>query len=296
MGIKRFFIYVLLFIILFNSACSLTNTVIEKELNALQIESNISFGYLYRDKFFYKDTVLDFDKLLKSEEINGSFEDVFCVVENKLWFLYSEKLTEFGEKWHLATVTIPNEELCLQYESVFCSSDDSDDTYSTSINTVKYSEKNGFYIDDKIVLTDKNKLVEINVLTNEIIEYSYKDYQFVESDINIDIHPQQLIFSENEKRRIIDFEKASKLSNGFNQITQLSKYKIYDGTYSTDSFFCKVQFCNDKYYIFGRILNWHGETYMVVFEYDFYNDCLNYLFNLKTYDVASHCLFVVPFI
>lgn len=295
MGItKKLFILILLLIFLSNSGCILTNNAIEKEIDALEIESNTPLGYLYHNKFFYLDEVLDFDELLKNEKIKASFEDVFCVTDNNIWFLYSTEITGIGEKWHLATVTMTGKDFCLRYESIFCSSDDSDTSYRKSLESIDYSEMNGFYVNDKIILTDKNKLVEINILSNEIIEYSYKNYKFLESTVYIDIQPQQLVFHGKEKKRIIDFTEASKMSKGFDQIAQFSKYKIYDGTYSMDSFFDKVQFCNGKYYIYGRILNWHGETHMVIFEYDFYNDCLSYILSLKTYDVASHCLFIVP--
>lgn len=288
------FLSIVLFICTSCSEQFLSREKLETILDSLTIETEEPVFYMYHNKLYSDKLILDFDELLHNESINCSLKEVFCIRDNKIWFVYTSSLQNKGEKWCLASVSIPDKVFTLLYKGEFCTAPESDTSYNKAIEPTDYSELNGFIIDERIILTDKNKLVEINISNRNIKEYSYNNYEFECIEINVSRQFEQLIFSSNNKTISLDFDKASKLSPSFYQISQLAEYKIYDGSSSLELFFSKVQMVNGKYYIFGRILNWHGETHMVVFEYVFDDNSLKYLFNITTYDVASQYLFVVP--
>lgn len=275
------------------TSCSeqfLSGARIDTILDSLPIETEDPVFYMYHNKLYSDKLLLDFDELLH----NASLEEVFCIRDNELWFVYTSNLRNKGEEWCLASVSIHDKTFTLHYKGEFCTAPESDTSYNKVIEPTDYSKLNGFIVDERIVLTDKKKLVEINILNGIIKEYFYNDYEFECVEIDVSRQFKQLVFSSNNKTISIDFDKASELSPSFYQIAQLAEYKIYDGSSSLDLFFDKVQIVNGKCYIFGRVLNWHGETHMVVFEYVFDDNSLKYLFNITTYDVASQYLFVVP--
>ena len=297
---RRIFSIVLIVIILLSMMGCSSRKNLNNYFNDFKIETSQPIPYVCYDTLTFGNKKIDFSEVLKTNKIQGIFNEVYVIKDNTIWFGYSniDKNENGSQTWNVASIVIDSDQLNLIYSGEFCMDNKADKTYTQNNNKNSgnlYVTDNGYYYDGKIVLTDKVKVVEIDMTTMESQEFLSTDYQHptlsVEAEI---IDHQNILFHKDSIQRTFDIKTGEQSSKGFKKLCQLEKKKNWQGKSYLSELFDKVQIVDEKVYIICRIINWDGETHAVVFQYDFDNHICYYAFHCFMDDVISNHLYVVP--
>lgn len=300
---KKIIISLLIFIIsIILFGCSfMSRKRINNKLDTLKIEVENVPAYVHYDTIYKNGKSLNLKQILKKEKGEGVyFEDIFVVKNNRIWFLYREIKDDKNnvQIWNLASVTMEGNDMTVHYSNEFCASKLADKTYFYRDHRYKkeyFSMISGYYYNEKIVLTDHDKLVEYNMIDGVVTEYNEGDYIYPEVPLIIDIQENQKIcFTVESETKMIDLETAANNSEALKKIKELEQEKDWDGCCLLKYLFDNVQVVGEDIFIVCRVLNYWGETHAVVFKYDFSSNTCKYVFNHFTNDVISSHLYIVP--
>lgn len=267
-----------------------------KKLDSLLCETDIKPSYVCFDTIYMQDTSLNMEQVCDRYG-SGNFEEVFLVEQNRIWFLFTTKQTNGSENWHIATVDDTGNDLQVVYQGNFCFTETADPYYSSTIShkANNYQERNGFYWDGKIVLTDHDKLIEFDVHSKIATEFLYRDYTIPVDEISIQIHNnQEIVFSFAGQKQKLDSTLAASTSPAFKSLMKLESETTWNGKSKLTYLFDQVQIVQGVPYIICRILNKQGETYAAVFVYDKSNNQCAYAFYCYTNDLINSSLYIIP--
>ena len=266
--------------------------------NNFKIETTQSIPYVCYDTLVFGNTKIDFNELLENNKIKGIFNEVYVIKENVVWFGFSDigKNGIETQKWNVASIVLDSDQLNLIYSGEFCIDNKADKTYTQNNNSGKlYVTDSGYYYDGKIVLTDKVKVVEIDLTTMDSKEFLTTNYPYpmvpIEAEI-IDYHT--ISFHKDGDQKIFDIKIGAQSSKAFQRLCELEQKKNWQGKSYLSKLFDKVQIVDEQIYIICRVINWDGETHAVVFQYDFDKHSCYYAFHCFMDDVISNHLYVVP--
>ncbi len=271
------------------------------KLTSMKIETEEVPVYVCYDTIYRDGKSLNLKQVLEREKGNNVyFEDIFVVKKGRIWFLYREA----GEKesnaqiWNLASVTPEGTDMIIHYSNEFCASKLADREYlyrDHRYTKEHFSMVSGYYYNEKIVLTDHDKLIEYDMTNGIVKECKAEEYVYPEVSLTADIQENQKIYFTNEtETKIIDLEAAADSSEAFAIIKELESEKDWEGSYLLKYLFDNVQVVEEDVFIVCRILNYWGETHAVVAKYDFESNTCQYAFNYFTDDVISSHLYIVP--
>ena len=251
------------------------------EMSLYKSEISKPTAYTYFDKVYVGDDVVDLNKVLDNE--NYMVRQVFCVDENKIYFCYSYRENEI---FHccLATVDTDGSNLKTVLNESFGFNRE---LYYEIIVSKDYKERNGYFYDNKIVITDFSKLVEYNIETNTRTEYIYSEYDHPKMDLSWEFSPddQSVSFITSNGEVFINKEILSSESDVANKIIRKNNHKIWSGDSALTHFFDSVQVVDDDVYVICRVLSYHGNTYAVAFKCNLAEQVYNYTDFHFTFDV-----------
>lgn len=286
---------------IFVSGCS-AKEKINDMFDSFEMETVKEVAYMCYDTLVYEDEVLNFRDVLKNNQINGIFHEVYVIQNNTVWFGFSdsERNEKGARKWNIATVSMDGSMMEIVYSGEFCQGEKADQTYIQNSNCHKkerYSAASGFYYDGKIVLTDHMKTVEFDIQTVSSKEITVEDLNYPILEVEVDIEDVQTItFCKNSEVKIFNIERAKETSGVFEQLYGLENKKNWQGESYLSKLFDKVQIVDNQIYIICRVMNWNGETHAIVFQYDFGNNSCQYAFHQYMDDLVGNNLYVIPMI
>lgn len=259
-----------------------------KEINSIASESEDipyigAYGRLYKDE-----KVVSLYDLCKMH--NLSYENTLCIFKDKAYFICTES-DETNHFWSIASINLSSLEIQTHFK--FQNPNVAYDKYA---NSEKYSERNSYYNNGKIVLNDFNSVWEYNLHTNSSKQYGYDEYDFYVSEIygntvddkTIEIHKQ------NDKKTFTFYE-MSEDSIGISTIYSFKDRKMWDGRpYITDFFIeNSVQYVNGKIYVIGECKDRTGGAYAVILEYDETQNKWKYITSVYIWNPADKA-YIVP--
>lgn len=256
----------------------------------------VSYRYIY-----INGEKISCDKFIQEKE--GEVLEVFAVKDNRIWFLWSRYFIIEDKPynmaiWSIASVAMDGTDMEVHWSGEFCNSESSDRGYMRrehNWDEEYFTMANGYYYNEKIVLTDHEKLVEYNMTDGTAIEYKASEYEYPEMPLIADIQDHQKIcFTKGGETRTIDLETAANNSEAFRKIKELESKSDWDNVPLLKYLFNNVQMINDDIFIICRIINYSGETHAVVFEYDFDSNTCKYVFNHYTNDILRTYFYLVP--
>lgn len=275
MGIikKIGFIVSVLFILLLLGGCKEKEAKIYGNFNDTQnivlYDNDISF-------IGDKDKALNLDKLPIGSPGRFSINEVHCVTDEKVYFSYSYY---FDEKkfWVLSSVNWDGTELETIYKDEF------------TISTVRYeividkdySYRNGFFANDKIVLSENGKVIEYDINTEKINVY-VNNYTFPSMGYDVSVSSDKKIITINQGNNIKKYIEIDYIAN-----TVMEKEPELCSFYY-------MQMCEGKLYLYV-LYNQESLTQsrLYLYEYDFNKDDFEYVFSRYfVYDEYELC--VVP--
>lgn len=264
-------------------------------------ETNQKTPYVYYNTFVFDDVILDFNALLEKNNIDGTFHEVYVLQDDIIFFGYSEerRSQNGGKEWCIATITLGQKKIDTIYRAEFCVENRSDQYYTPSSNSYSpdgYLTANGFYHNNKIILTDHVKLIEFELTTRNAVELITQSYQYPTMPVVEIVDCETISFSKNSQQKTFGAKEGKQTSEVFREMFKLYKEKNWKGESLLSDMFNKVQIVDNQIYIICRVMNWNGETHAVVYLYDFETNSCQYAFHCFMDDLITNNLYVVPMV
>lgn len=245
-------------------------------------------AYQHYSKLIINSKEWSMGTLLEENGIDGSFQEALAMNDDHVWFVYTYQEEDTKEKvWNIAALDLETGQINTLYTEVF------GDHYRVITDGLK--NKSAFYHNGKIVLTDHEKLTEYDIQTGSIRNMPESEYDYPDFSWNAEITDHKTIRITNDtKERVIKPESLAQSSEAFSAILESGDRKIWNGEVSSQYLFDSVQTDGENCYIFCRLMNWHGESYAIVFEYHMDSEKLQYCFYRYTSERFHNNLFVIP--
>jgi len=223
------------------------------------IPSAVSYGTLYTES-----TKINLSQICRKETKNGSFKEVFCIADNKAYFSYTMSIPT-GFHWFLASLDLNT----LAMENI-CSLSNAKKHYTIN-RTVEYKERCGYYANGQIILNDSDTVFVYTIESGTAKSYTYEEYNFPKIYVAgemIDANTVVLYIGEN--KQTFSLSEMAEGSKSIEYIYELRNKKTWNGTPCISGFFLpnSIQMIGDKIYAVGECLNFSGESYAIVFEYN----------------------------
>lgn len=264
------------------------------------METAVKIPYVYFDKLCIGDNTIDFSEILDKNNYHVFFHEVYVIQDDTIWFGFSDaqRNEDGSRKWNIASMKVTDQQPNICYSGLFCMDTEADQYYVQNNNDHSkdgYQSDNGFYYDGKIVLTDHVKTVEYDLETNTASEFLAAGYEYPSLEIKAEIVDYHTInFITGSLKKVFDVERGKLTSNVFGKIFDLEKETNWEGMSCVSHFFDKIQIIDNQIYILCSVMNWHGETHAIVFQYDYDTNSCKYAFHCFMNDVIGNDLYIVP--
>ncbi len=233
------------------------------------------------------------DKKVDLHDISpGYIREVYCVNDDRIYFCYSTSVLDSGAgvMWHIASIGLDGENLINHYScNLFDKSDYLTQDRYIRLSYQEYNENyyGGFYDDNKIYLHGIDRTVVYDICNDtacEVNEYPISRYRWnfneTHSEVTIEDCEQNLC-------KTVTLESMAEKNNYAKKLLELSSRKIWSGESSTYKIFSMVRTVEDQIYLICEVLNWNGESFAVVFQYDFSLEHVLYVSSTKTSDLVN---------
>lgn len=261
-------------------------------LEDIQNESeNISAYALYDNLMTYNGVEYNLHEILDFDPYDH-IDEVFVIKEENVYFVYTEK--EKPRNWIIASVNLETEKFekhCVFY--------DPQEAYLAEPGE-RYEERNGFYLNGQIVLSDGFNVLVYDIESDEQMEYAYEEYDFPERKIYGHGIQGGTVISVNEKTKVWTLEDIAE--NGSDVVRKIyelrnkarwSKNTLYVDTFGEDSW---VQCIDGRPYLIGQCKNYQASAVAVVLEYDMERNEWLYVASECTFETElnPHELYLIP--
>ena len=260
----------------------------QKKLDDLNVGSTEHVAYVvHHNYFFYKEHEVRFTKDLE----NGTLHQVYCIKDDNVYFSYQYKIDD-ELHWCIAYKNIIDEDVNVICDEVF--EYQNKYTFNEDFSS-DYALRNGYYFDDKIILTDFLKLIEYDTLTQNYKVFNYSDYKHPSTELEFEISKDNscVNISNGVKSVLWDYDT-------FKQTNYVAEYVVNNynkktiGNISTfNYFFDEIQIINEEIYLICDVLDLGGSSYSLIFSVDVDSNEVEYLSYYYTDDPAA-LLYVVP--
>ena len=248
------------------------------------IPAVVVYGTLYVDNDEF-----DISGFCRKWNKNCSFREVLCVIDKKAFFVCSETDSS-TRNWILASIDLQS----MNIEEIMCFRDASM-PYEVKRN-IQYKEQNGYYKDGKIVLNDYKKVMLYDIYAASVIQYKYDEYAFPEMHLEGEVIDSQTILLYLEQgNQVFSIEDMAHSSNGIKQILQLQNKRTWSGLNCLSGFFSEnsIQSLGDSVYCIGECLNFAGEAYAVLLEYNQPKNTWQYVTRVYSGDTVHRSSYLV---
>lgn len=247
------------------------------------------------DKLFVGNQELDMEAIVHENSNAGYFKKVLVIDRTRIWFVYVEYL-QTSQNWCIASVNLDGRDFFVHHSDPFVLDPNSNSfEVNNECNNSYYEKQSGYYYDGKIILSDHVKLIEYDILTDQVREFKASEYVYpiCPYDSYIANYDTISITSHGELRTITPHNAAQKC-NEFDRLIQLKDQKTWNKTPVLSYLFDSVIYDGKDIFILCRVLNYGGETHLLVFRYWFNSDEIQYWFDYFNDDVINDGFYIVP--
>lgn len=266
-------------------------TKADKQLSTIQSEvQEIPLAMRY-STLVGEDFELNLDEVLENNGYESDMDECLCSYNGKVYFVFTSSMDGVEDKkvWNIATVNFDGTNFKIEYSNAF------DDFYHRYSAIKSYSEMYGYFKNGTIVLNDKQKVVEYDIVSGKSIEFTFDEYDFFENELDYKItNNNKITLIKNNVEKTLTLEELKKTDGAISEICSIYDEKIWDEDSGLKYFFDSVQVINDKVYLLCRVLNYHGHTSVVVLEYDFETNSCKYVYSEFISDVIDGNYYLIP--
>lgn len=289
---KKILLFIPIVLLLVFSICSRIFYVDVIEMNQYDPEST-EINYVFFDTVYIKGKKELKLKSVLNEGMN--IKQVFCIWNNKVYFSYQYVEEDFLH-WCIAFVDLDDLFLNVVVDEKFGHADnEKNNVYRVSFSD-DYCNRNGYYLNGVIVITDFNKLIEYDIKENVYNTMYYEDYQQIKNKFTYNIENcKEVVFKQKNNIIRLDKDSLSDKSDIAKEIIDSNENTIWNGASSLEYFFNGVKIIDDKVYLICRVLNFSGETFAIVFSCDLDKETFAYVGYCYTNDIINDSEFyIVP--
>lgn len=247
-------------------------------------------SYVYFKDVYINGSKLNIDDVL--DDKTKSLKQVFCIDNGRIYFAYSYTV---NDKTHyvLASINSDDSELKIIWDEVFdymnsweCQFDYYDD----------YSSRNGYYYDEKIVVTDFDKLIEYDLKTELCNETKFQNYQ--KPNINFKFKQndsQEYLLSCNDNVFLINNDFLINNSETAKKLLSKKRLNIWNGNSPTDNFINSIKIIGDEIFVICSMQNFSGTSYAIIFEINIEQKTCHYVgFHLVGGVIHDSEFYIIP--
>lgn len=248
------------------------------------IPSAVAYGTLYTEN-----AKINLSQICRRETKNGSLEEVFCIAGNKVYFSYTMSIPA-GFHWFLARVDLNT----LVMENI-CSISNAKKHYTVN-RAVEYKERCGYYANGQIILNDSDTVLVYTIEPGTAKSYTYEEYNFPRMYVAGEtIDANTVVLYIDEKKQTFSLSEMAEGSKSIAYIYELRNKKTWNGTPCISGFFSpsSIQTTGDKIYAMGECLNFSGEAYAIVFEYNRDSESWQFAMSFFSGDTTSRDCYLV---
>ncbi len=260
-----------------------------KDLGKFENENSFNVAWFCNSAVNYNNNKSYFFDILADNVL----DQVYCIKNDNIYYSYQYK-KDNQLHWCLAFTKFGDNNVNLIFDEIF----DYKKVYSFNVDVSSdYKNRNGYYYDNKIILTDYSKLVEYDLLSTRISFYQYEEYDHPKNKIQYEISEDNLYISIKKNNDILDLDL-----NKFSDMNNVAKYVINNYNRKTlsklstfYSFFDDVQIVDNKVYLICEVSNFGGHAYNLLFTIDMTSKQIKYISWHYSDDPGSK-LYIIPVI
>lgn len=237
---------------------------IETTLKNISKESDNIPCCVINGRLHMADKNINISQILRNQNEGYALKEIFCVTDGKVYFVYSIHSTTV-RNWVIASINLETGRI--EEHSQFTGPKE---IYQRKFYA-PYQERNGYYYDGQIVLSDSNTVLVYNLGNDKQEQYSYDIYSFPQQGIygeiidsqTVNLHIQEDLYSFN-------LHDMSETSKGVALIYSLRNKRTWNGTSYLPCFFShsSIQVVANKVYAVCAFVDFSGSSYAVILEYD----------------------------
>ncbi len=223
------------------------------------------------------------------KHIDGRIEEIYCVQNDRIYLCYSTAIPDAypDRTWHIASIGRNGEDFTEHYGgNLFTNSNPKGYAYEyTRLSITPYDAENygGFYAYHKIYLHGDKTTVVYDIQNGTLSEtdgYPVSPYTW-----SINEH-KTIVIQDREQNvtKTLTLESMAEENPYAKDLLAYSKKNTWNGTSLTENIFSGMKIVGDRIYVICEMRNWHGESFAVVFRYDFASDSMLYVSHQKTSD------------
>lgn len=246
------------------------NRSLSRKLDQLEPESYEIPAYMLYDTLYWGENKLNLGRILDDESVR--VEKALVICEGRIWFAYSK-----GDTWYLASVTESGEDF-----QIHCSAQ-------------LMADARALWKEGKLLLADSQNIVEYDMETGKITEFSASAYPLLISPYQWQIKDHQTVtISDGQNIQILTPEAAAASSEAFRKLLSMKTEEIWNGMSPLNYLMDQMTWDGENLYLICRVLSKTGGTHAMVFQYDFDQNTCAYSFHTFMVDIIGDGLYVVP--
>lgn len=240
--------------------------------------------------------------LSEKSDDNIDIENVFCVANGKVYFLYG------SIEWKLASLDLSTEEF-----EIYCSFSDGETIYNSFSKCLyedgkyltdlfaEYSKRHSYYLDGKIVLNNYTNVLVFDVSSETYEEIPSEEYSFPEYSPLCKVEyvdgEQKLTLFSDSGERAFTLSDMAKTSDGIATIYSFKDYPTWEDSFSClGTFFSPISICaiDGNIYAIGILKNYGGEGHIVLLEYNEQGDAWKHVKNFYYWEYLHGYAYCIP--
>lgn len=281
--------------------------VVRETVQKLQREAKMEDGYGYGSKVVIDDQVYDIKALV--EKSRGAVVSIRALAfeSGRLWIVYiREDVAQGGANWVIATMDLKTGSVEERHSAQMSQDNkylvDGLGTYGVfKSNPERYELCAATWNDRRIILSDRENVIEYNVDTGEVRTTDYAFYRFPQLPLAASVSNEELtvsFYTEAEEKSLNTDDLLSQ-SAAFATVWELKDHKVKDAdAFSLDQIFGAVRETEHSIYLICQVQECYDEWFYLLFDYDFSENRARYLGSLHEYDsdkdeviIPSHLYF-----
>lgn len=262
---------------------------LDKWLETLANESDGIPAYVVFGVLHTETDEINISQKCREQNKNNSLQEIFCIAEGKAYFVYVDMTA--AHTWTIASLdlkTMEFRDICqfLSAKGIY-----RDEHYGD------YGKRNGFYYDGQIILSDFTSVLVYDIHRNVTSWYDYNTYAVPRRMIYGEVVKEQtLCLHINDYTRTFTLQEMAENSDGIARIYALKDKETWNGSSYLVSFLNnnRIQVIGDKIYTIEAVLNYSGEPYAVILEYNCESDSWLYVSKSFAGDTVHGNCYIIP--
>ena len=233
---------------------------------------------------------IEISQLCRKHDKNYILYDVFCVQNEKVYFMFADR-NKAARTWVIGSIDINTEAF---YEH--CRFSDAQEVYRHN-HSSPYNNRNGYYIDGRIVLNDRVTVLSYDITSQHVYTYPYDDYDFPHTYIVGEAtSTSEISIKTGTINKSFTLQEMAENSESIADIVELDQEKTWSGATYLQGFFSDncVQRIDGHIYAVGSCLNYWGSSYAVILHYEPERGIWQYVSSVFADDTAHISCYLVP--